>query len=98
MIDQMFDFFTIGHILSGVILWFIFKKKWQYVFLIFILWEIIENVILSNFHPVFQENLIDSLTDLLVESLMYLFLYIEGGYMKIRYFSKKTFNKRVIDN
>lgn len=89
MIEQMVDLFTIGHILSAVLLWFIFKKKWQYVFLIFILWEIVENLILSNYHPVFKEVLIDSLTDLVVESIMYLFLYMKAEDLKIRFFTKK---------
>lgn len=89
MIDQMVDLFTIGHILSAVLLWLIFKKKWQYVFLIFILWEIVENLILSNYHPVFKEVLIDSLTDLVVESIMYLFLYMKTEDLKIRFFTKK---------
>jgi len=90
MIDQMFDIFTIGHILSGVLLWILLKKKWQYVFAIFILWEIIENLILSNFHPVFQEVFIDSFTDVIVESAMYLFLYIKAEENKLKYFTKNV--------
>jgi len=89
MIDQMFDLFTIGHILSGVLLWLLLKKKWQYVFAIFIAWELIENLILSNYHPVFKEVFLDSFMDVVVESAMYLFLYMKADELKLKFYTKR---------
>lgn len=78
----MIDVFTLLHIISAVALWIIFKKKWQYVFTIFIGWELTEFFILSYIHPVFQEVLIDSVMDVLIESAAYLLLLATNDWRK----------------
>jgi len=70
----MIDVFTLAHILSAVILWIIFKKKWRYVIPIFIGWELIEFFILSYLHPIFQETFIDTAMDVIIESAVYFLL------------------------
>lgn len=79
---MIIDGFTLLHIVSAVVLWIIFKKKWQYVFTIFIGWELIEVFILSYIHPVFLETLIDSVMDVIIESVVYLLLLVTNAWRK----------------
>ena len=78
----MIDAFTSVHILSAVILWIIFKKKWQYVIPIFIGWELTECFVLSYLHPVFQETFIDIFMDVVIESAVYFLLVADAWRMR----------------
>lgn len=78
----MIDVFTSVHILSAVILWIIFKKKWQYVISIFIGWELTEFFVLSYLHPVFQETFIDILMDVIIGSAVYFLLVADAWRLK----------------